>query len=80
MPSQPSINGKDLGPMVVIHSDIIGKFNVLSKKPYHHYIALFVDQYTGYIMLYFMQQKSNLFQSLQKVFLEHVEYYSHVCS
>jgi hypothetical protein len=26
-----------------------------------------------------MQQKSNLFQCLQKVFLEHVDYYNHVC-
>jgi hypothetical protein len=78
IPSQPSIDEKDLGPMVVIHSDIIGKFNVLSRKPYH-YIALFVDEFTGYIMLYFMQQKSNLFLCLQRLFLEHVEYYHHVC-
>lgn len=78
IPSQPSEHDKEIGPMVIICSDIIGKFNILSKKPYH-YIALFVDYFTGYIMLYFMQQKSNLFQCLQKVFLEHVDYYNHVC-
>ena len=78
IPSQPSENDKEMGPMVTICSDIIGKFNILSRKPYH-YIALFVDYYSGYIMLYFMQQKSNLFQCLQKVFLEHVDYYNHVC-
>jgi hypothetical protein len=64
IPVHVSENDKDkLLPMEVISSDIIGKFNLLSRRR-EHCITVYVDNFSGLIMTYFMKSKGELFQDV----------------
>jgi transposase InsO family protein len=65
---------RDLKPMQEVSSDIIGKIKILSRGK-HHYIALYVDHLTGYIVVHFLKKKSEVLSSIKKFVRDNVDFY-----
>jgi hypothetical protein len=67
-----------LKPFQVVCSDIIGKFDVLSKRR-EHYAVIYVCMRTGHIALYFIKSKDDVDSTITKYLTNYVNRYSFIC-
>ena len=61
-------------PMEIISSDIVGKIRIMSLQR-NRYFVIYVDHATSYVVIYFVNQKSDLFNTITKLKKEHIDYY-----
>jgi hypothetical protein len=79
IPSLPTGHDiKELKPMEVICTDIIGKLKTLSRRS-EHFVVLYVDLRTGYIVTYPIKKKSDVLSTVIKFFRDNVDRYDHKC-
>jgi hypothetical protein len=58
LPFNPSSSTSSY-PLEIIHSDVWGHFPITSLNGFHYY-AIFVDDFSRFIWIYFMQNKSEV--------------------
>jgi transposase InsO family protein len=79
IPSLPTGHDiRDIKPMEVICSDIIGKLQTFSRRN-EHFIVFYVDLRTGYIMTYPIKKKSEVITTINRMLKENVDRYGHKC-
>jgi hypothetical protein len=65
-------------PFQVVRSDIIEKFDVLSKRR-EHYAAIYGFMRTGHIAVYFIKSKDHVDSTITKYLTEYVNRYDSTC-